>query len=516
MRTIQNQRLPSGPDATVVPASAPFARTDRPRQRTTTSMTVWFADLHPLRFGVDPAVALAFCVMFALVLFLPQILDDGDTYWQIRTGEWILNHLAIPATDPFSFTAGDRPWFAHEWLAETLMALAWRANGIAGVMVLAATATGLTAAILIHHLRRFLPGIYAVLGVVAALVNAAPSLLARPHLLAWPCLALWCGGLIAARANRTAPPFWLLPVMLVWVNLHGSFIIGLLLPAAFLIEALLDPNANRRDVFTSWSAFILAAWAAALLNRDGAGGVLFPFHMIGMENLTWIGEWQPTDFSRIEPLELVIAGGLVLGLTGMVRLPPIRLLLLLGLIHGAVTHARNEQLLGIAGVLILAEPLGASLGRGHAVKLGIAWRHMASGAALIAVVALLVRIAVPLGPERTGAAFAATLASVPEPLRAKPVLNDYSLGGKLIFAGVRPFIDSRADLYGDAFLTRYREILKPDRAALERALSEYAIRWTIFPAEQPILLLMDQESGWRRLPEVDGLVIHVRDAEEVR
>src|ERR1700679_812227 len=122
---------------------------------------------------LDLAAVSAGCLTFALLLFLPPILNDGDTLWQIRTGEWILDHLAIPASDPFSFTAGDRPWVAHEWLAETLMALAWRAGGMAGVMVLAATATGLTAAIVLHYLRRFLPGIYAVLALVVALANAA-------------------------------------------------------------------------------------------------------------------------------------------------------------------------------------------------------------------------------------------------------------------------------------------------------------------------------------------------------
>ena len=155
---------------------------------------------------IDPAPVVAGCVMFALVLFLPQVLNDGDTLWQIRTGEWILDHRAIPSADPFSFTAGNTPWFAHEWLAEVLMALAHRMGGMRGIMVLTAAASGLTAAVLLHHLRRFLPGIYAVLGLVLALSNAAPSLLARPHVLAWPCLALWCGGLVAARhlVNRGA------------------------------------------------------------------------------------------------------------------------------------------------------------------------------------------------------------------------------------------------------------------------------------------------------------------------
>ena len=275
-------------------AHSPRRRTGASTVRSTSRMTAWFADYHPnsntdmsvgprgARFDLAPIVA--FCLTFALVLFLPQILNDSDTLWQIRTGEWILTHHAIPATDPFSFTAGDRPWFAHEWLAETLMALAYRAggtqNGMAGIMVLAAIASGLTAALLLHHMRRFLPGIYAVLGLIVALSNAAPSMLARPHLLAWPCLVAWCAGLVTARANRTAPSVALLPVMLIWVNLHGSFMIGLLLAGTFLIEALLDRGINHRRVFLAWSSFVLAAGTVALLNPDGLAGVLFPIHML--------------------------------------------------------------------------------------------------------------------------------------------------------------------------------------------------------------------------------------------
>ncbi len=465
----------------------------------------------PKAAGVDPAAVIAGCLMFALVLFLPPILNDSDTLWQISTGAWILDHRAIPATDPFSFTAGDRPWFAHEWLAETLMALAFRTGGMRGIMVLAAASTGLTAGVLLHYLRRFLPGTYAFACLIVALSNAAPSMLARPHLIAWPCLALWCGGLVTARANRTAPSFALLPVMVLWVNLHGSFMLGLLLAGAFLVEALRDPGARRRRVFTSWAGFLLAAWSVALINPDFLAGVLFPIHLLGMKSLAWIGEWEPADFSGFQPLEIVILGGLALGFTGKVTLPPIRLLLLLGLVHGALSHGRNDQILGIAGVLILAEPLGASLARGRAEALGVAWRWLSTGAALVAVAGLAVRITLPLSPERTGVAFAAMLDAVPPALRAQPVLNEYGLGGQLIFNGVRPFIDSRADLYGDTFLVRYHRIVAPDLVELERTLSEYRIAWTIFPSSHPVVPVMDEMSGWRRLIGADGFVIHARE-----
>ena len=461
---------------------------------------------------LDPALVLAFCATFVLVLCLPPILNDGDTLWQIRTGEWILAHRAIPSVDPFSFTAGDRPWFAHEWLSETLMALAYGAAGMAGVMALAATAVGLTAAILLHWFRRFLPGLYAVVALVVALSNAAPSMLARPHLLAWPCLALWCVGLLSARANRIAPSFWLLPVMVLWVNLHGSFMAGLVLPGFFLAEALLDAGTGRRETLVRWGAFILASLAAALLNPNGLSGTLFPIHHVGLASLAWIGEWQATDFGAPQPMELLLVGALLLGLSRRLVLPPVRIVLFLGLVHAALAHSRNQPLLGLIGMLLLAEPLGVALGRGAALDLGRIWRHGAMAAACLAAIGLGWRAVTPLPPERTGAAFAAVLDRVPPAVRARNVLNEYGLGGALIFSGGRPFVDSRADLYGDAFLNRYIEITTPGRGdALDRALASYDIGWTLFPSGHRLIATLDRNPGWRRLIEAGGLVIHIRE-----
>ncbi len=444
-------------------------------------------------------------------MWLPQILNDGDTLWQISTGAWILDHHAIPTTDPFSFTAGDRHWFPHEWLAETVLAGAFRIGGMQAVMVLAAGSAGLTAAILLRRLRQFLPDLYAVTFMVVALALAAPSMLARPHLLAWPCLAIWCSGLVGARARRTAPSLLLLPVMVLWVNLHGSFMLGLVLPGFFMVEALLDPGARRVRVLIGWAGFTLTAWVAALLNPEFLAGVLFPIHLVGMSSLAWIGEWQPVDFSHFQPLEIVILGALALGFTGKLTLPPIRSLMFLGLTYGALTHARNGQLLGIVGALILAEPVGASLARGCAGRLGTAWRWPLGGAAMAGIAAMMLRFATPLSPAVTGASFAASIGAVPPSLSAQPVLNDYGLGGQLIFNGVRPFIDSRADLYGDAFLGRYRRLVSLDVPLLKQTIAEFGITWTIFPSGHPVVAIMDDMPGWKRLVDEGGIVIHVRE-----
>ena len=448
---------------------------------------------------------IAVCLVFALVLFLPPILNDGDTLWQIRTGEWILAHHAIPATDPFSFTAGDRPWFAHEWLAETLLALAWRAGGMPGVMALAAAATGLTAAILLHDARRFLPGIYAVLALIVALANAAPSMLARPHLLAWPCLALWCAG----WCRPSQPHRALLPAA------AGDAAVGqsarqlhhrVAAAAAFLPETLFDrPSSPNHSLLGRLHP---AAGAVTLLNPEGLAGCCSRPH--GRDGEPGLDRRVATDrFRPLAALELIILAGLVLGLSGKVaaaadppadaaRPDPRRFGARAE--RAASRHRRRPDPGRTAWRGIGARPRGA---------IGRTMARLASGAIGLAAIALAGRLILPLDEQRTGAAFAATIDRVPEAVRAQPVLNEYGLGGQLIFQGVRPFIDSRADLYGDAFLTRYRAIASGTPDALASALAEYRIAWTIFPAGHRVNDALDQLPGWQRRIEADGLVVHI-------
>ena len=80
--------------------------------------------------------------MLALVLFVPGVLNDGDTFWHIKAGEWIIGQGAVPHTDPFSYTKAGAPWVAHEWLAEVALALAFRAGGWGGVVLAAAAEIG--------------------------------------------------------------------------------------------------------------------------------------------------------------------------------------------------------------------------------------------------------------------------------------------------------------------------------------------------------------------------------------
>ena len=160
---------------------------------------------------------------YAVVLLAPQVLNDGDSYWHVAAGGWMLDHARILRSDVFSFTFNGRPWHTHEWLAEVLMALAFRTAGWSGVILLYGAAAGSAMAILARQLRRSLDGLALAVALLLAFACLTPSLLARPHLLALPLLTAWTAGLLRAREAERAPPLTLAALMTPWANLHGGF-----------------------------------------------------------------------------------------------------------------------------------------------------------------------------------------------------------------------------------------------------------------------------------------------------
>ena len=100
---------------------------------------------------------------------------------------------------------------------------------------------------------------------------------------------------------------------------------------------------------------------------------------------------------------------------------------------------------------------------------------------------------------------------MPAGLRTQPVLNGYTFGGPLILAGIKPYIDGRAEMYGDQFFADYVKIIDGDSASFDRAVARYKIRWTMTPASNlPLLKLLDSSPNWRRIHADRVGVIHVR------
>jgi hypothetical protein len=437
----------------------------------------------------------------AAMSFAPPILNDGDTFWHVAAGRWMLAHGAVPATDPFSYTFVGRPWMAHEWLSEVAMAGAWRAAGWSGVMMLTGAATGALAAALGRWLLRWLslPATLATLALSLACV--APGALARPHFLVLPVLAIWTIALLSARERRRAPALWLALMMALWANLHSSFVIGLLIAAAFGLEALLDVRAWRWRTLVGWAGFLALSALATLATPHGLAGLTFPLKVLDMKTLAVITEWQGPDFLKWPPtsLEVAVLAGVLVAFWRGVRLSAVRALILLGLLHMSLQHVRQEVLLGVVAPLILAEPLGRALGRAEPGTLG---RPMpgpqAALAWSLALLAIALRLLIPEVRVDGPTAPVTALAHIPPALRAQPVLNDYDFGGYLIFEGVRPYIDGRADMYGDAFVADDDQIQRASQSAMDGAIARYHIRWAILRPDRPLTDALARTPGWQR------------------
>ena len=438
-------------------------------------------------------------------------LADADTVWHLETGRWILSHGAVPTSDPFSHTMRGTPWFASEWLAEVIFAAMYALGGWPGEVSITIAGFGLAFAIqarfLLDHLRIVTVVEFVVVGGLLMTLH----LLARPHALAYPILTAWCAVLIRANDRGTPPPFWLVLLMPLWANLHGSFIFGLAFVGVMALEALVNAaEAARRQSITDWAAFFAASCLGACVTPYGPQLLFTLFRLTGMtEALPLIDEWQPTDFARFPMLEPALLTGLGLALGLGVKLPPMRTLMVLGLMHMALAHVRHVSVLTLVLPLLIASPLAAQFGRPAAAGLLSLSRLKAIGASLaIAAVVLAVSVRAVEPPQRNTPRQA--LAAI-QAATDGPILNSYNFGGFLIFSKVAPAIDGRAEMYGQRFFLQHSNAVeKQDEAALRRYIDEHHIAATLFYPRTPAVEVLDRMPDWRRI-YTDGLsVAHVR------
>jgi hypothetical protein len=450
-----------------------------------------------------------------------QLLNDPDTYWHLAVARWILEHRTFPTTDPFSHTMAGEPWIAFEWLSELAYAAAHVAAGWSGVAVLAALAIALTFGLLTWFLARELEIVPTLALVTAACILTAPHLLARPHLLAMPLMVAWVGMLVRAVDRGAPPPFRLLPLIVLWANLHGSVCLGIAFIAPTALEALVQADRHQRpNVLKTWALFAILAVAAASLTPYGWQTLLMPIHTLGLgEGLSIILEWQPQNFGKLGGFEICLLSGIGYALYRGLTLPPIRIVVLIGLIHLALSQSRHADLLAMFAPLFLARPLaqqssGASARRDSegapdlvALKLPVP-AAVGLALAILALVAGLVatRGAAPASRNTPAAAIAATDLG-----NAGPILNDYGFGGYLIYAGIPPFIDGRGELYGRALMLRHhRAVTLADTADLLRLLDEYHIAATLLAPETRAVTLLDRLPGWERVYADNVAVVHRR------
>ena len=484
--------------------------------------------LSPWRLSWPLVVGLLLFVVLLSVEGLP-LLADPDTHWHIAIGNWILETGWVPTVDSHSHTFLGQPWIAKEWLSQLLLALAYDAGGWGAVAVLCAASIGLAFALLLRLLLRDIRLLPAALFTIAAIVMTAPHLLARPHVLAFPAMLLWVAGLVRAVEQRRAPKPLLLLAMLLWANLHGGFTLGLMLCGAFALEAVMSARntTERTSLFVEWAKFGVAAVLIACITPYGPESMLVTFrifrlgHVLGM-----ISEWRSPNFQGQPFQELILLLALYAGLSRGLKLPAVRLVITLGLLHLFLKYARNAELLVMLAPLVMAPILarqwpsmrpdrGALAGRTFLERVAALGRPAGRYATLlcISLAAVVAAGMIKFGGIRPPADTTPTAAFdfIHQAKLKGPVFNAYEFGGFLIQAGIPTFIDGRAELFGGDFIKRYADAVNlRGEEPLEQLLDRYKIEWTFLSKDQPANKLLERLPGWRLAYGDDVATVFVR------
>ncbi len=476
-------------------------------------------------FHISLPLLIGLLIYIQTLAYGNQILGDPDTYLHIAVGRWIIANYTVPHHGIFSLAMPDAPWVAHEWMAEVILAWLFDHFGWTGLVAATALCAAVALAILLRVLLRMLDPVHALIAVVLAYFLMLPHLLARPDIFALPILVTWSAALVAARGEGRAPRPWLALLMTFWANLHGGFMFGLGLMALFAGEAVIEALDRRRRLAAAraWALFGALSLGAVLITPFGIEGLLLPFRLTGMTYaLSMLIEWRSSDFQSFAPLEVWILILLFSALSFGWRLSLSRVLMVLLLLHLSLQHRRFGEILGLVVPLLLAPSVGAHL-RAQSVRsesrrvdriMTELAKPAASGSvALAGLLAVALTAAIPREAIRPSDAStpAAAIAAVAAHHIEGPVLNDYGFGGYLIFSGLNPFIDGRAELYGDAFIRRYTEAVALTSGELPELLQQYGISWTLLGPSLPAVRLLDHLPGWRRLYADEVAVVHARE-----
>jgi hypothetical protein len=235
------------------------------------------------KFLFPSASDLIFMVLlfsFSCGALAPRLLQDAGTGWHIRNGELILSRHSITRTDPFSSTMQGKPWYAWEWLYDVGIGLVHRWAGLNGVVFVSALIIALTFTWMFRlALRRGGTLAGSLLLSLLAICAASIHFLARPHVVSWLLTLLWFYLLDSSETDPQGARrlFWLPFIMLLWVNVHGGFLVGFVLLAIYLVPNLLHflrtRAAARREIAAKrcrrLSLVLLLSLLATLVNPYG-------------------------------------------------------------------------------------------------------------------------------------------------------------------------------------------------------------------------------------------------------
>jgi hypothetical protein len=462
-----------------------------------------------------------FVAILALGLFTmaARNVTDPDVWWHLRTGQLIVQTHAAFHTDPYSFTRFGQPWVDHEWLSQILIFGLYQLAGWGGLIVGFGTVTA--AAFLVVFLR--CPGRPYVAGFITlwGAFASAPSWGVRPQMLT---LLLASVLLLILERSYERPILlgWTPALVLLWVNLHAGYALGIAIMALFLVGDGLDaacgskygPSSPAR--FRALALAIVACTAIVPLNPYGVAMYAYPLQTLRSRAMqSYIGEWLSPDFHqhRYLPTLLMMLATVALPALSPRRLRPREVLLLSVTTYAALRSVRHIPIYALVAVPILSAMIQACLQeRGVAKQFDWKQTSMTTAKALVNAMLLAgflvfvvarVRYVGHRQAEKEAKEFpAAAVSFIAAQRPPAPILNHYNWGGYFIwrlYPEYQVYIDGRADLYGDRFMDDLATTYYLRGDSWRIPFEKWGIRTVVLPPDAPLVTALSAGQDWKTI-----------------
>jgi len=479
------------------------------------------------------------------------LLQDGDTGWHIRTGDWILAHHWVPVHDMFSFSKAGAPWFAWEWGSDVIMA---GLNALGGLRLVALCAMTLIATIfaLVYRLaRRKANPILAAEATMLAAVASSIHFLARPHLFTLLFLVLFYAALEQVREGRDrlcgVPYLVILPVVtMVWTNLHGGFFVGVVMIGIYGVGELLEAAFGRNDraeAVKKARKFFLSAAAAMTVSLVNPYFYHLHVHMAKYltdpYNSEHIIEFLSPSFHIAQGpyFESMLVLGAAAACWHVAQGRFTEAVLMLVWAHAGLLAGRNVPLFMIVAAPPVALAAQEFLDRlpgwdvaGWVRRAGAWYNRLAAKTAaaeaagrwhLVSVMTLAMVAALvyaPHPPLKFRAEFdpksfpVGALAMLGKDPSARIFTRD-QWGDYLIWSlypGHKVFVDGRSDFYGDDFENKVLDVFNV-KHGWDKILGGFGVNTILLPPDLPLAGALKESSRWRVVYD-DGVALVFRPA----
>jgi hypothetical protein len=462
-----------------------------------------------------------FILLFAMAVRIPL---DTDTWWHLRTGEFILQNRTVPLTDPFSHTKGGQPWIDHSWGSQVIMVGFYKLFGGAGIpgdggnvglavyMALLATG-GMIFVYLMCEGSVYVRAFIIVLAGAAAAVFWSP----RPQMISF-FLSTVILYLLHLYKRRQVDRLWLIPVLMaLWANLHGGFAIGFILLFGTIAGEVLGRifDGDNAEVLP-WPRIAkligvtVIAILALALNPNTTKMWGYPFQTVGIGVLQqFIQEWASPNFHGREtwPFIFLMIGTLAAVGLSRRRIDWTDLTLVSGTFFLSLYAGRNISTFAVVAAPVLTRHLnvwledrGWRMGRPRPVRGPMLITNW--GILIVILLGALLKVAATLEPKTVAQAqmdglpvAAANYLNTEKP--TGKMFNSYNWGGYLMFAAPAypVFVDGRTDLYDDTLLTQWLRTVQGED--WRQTFAQYDIKLVVIEQESPLAKLLRQEPGWK-------------------